>query len=167
MSDRPAWLPEELHYGDYNGDWDRFLADVYAVFERDFKQSKPHYQGQTVVFDSKIENGKEAAFWHIMQREDPKLHQKVPDFRRCERMPWPRPMLNNSTDSTVSVWENNRYGQTRVLIWLEYFDYLVVLVKKSKVMVLVTAYCTDIPSMHRDLIRERDEYYQKKQKPPC
>lgn len=167
MSDRPAWLPEELHYGDYHGDWERFLSDVYAVFERDFKQSKPSYQGRLIIFDSKIENAKEAAFWHIIQREDPKSHEKVPDLRRCERMPWPRPMIEHPADSAISVWENIRNKQTRVLIWLEQLDYLVVLARMPKVTILVTAYCTNIPSMHADLIQERDEYYQKMQKPPC
>lgn len=167
MSARPSWLPEELHYGDYDGDWERFLSDVYGIFERDFKRSKPYYRGQAIPFDSKIENDKEAAFWHIVQREDPKSHEKVPDLRRCERMPWPRPMIDHPSDSVVSVWENVRNKQTRILIWLEQLDYLVVLVKKPKVTILVTAYCTDIPSMHTDLIRERDEYYQKMQKPPC
>jgi hypothetical protein len=33
-------------------------------------------------------------------------------------------------------------------------------------MVLVTAYCTDIDHTRQKLIKERDEYRQKKQKPP-
>lgn len=166
MSDRPAWLPEELHHSDYEGDWDRFLADVYAVFERDFKQSLPVFQGYSINFDKRIQNGKEAAFWHIIQREDLKTHEKLPDFKRCERISWVRSLIEHSSDSTVSVWENNREGKTSVLIWLQQLDYLVIMRKRPTVIILVTGYCTDITSMREKLIKERDEYYQKMQKPP-
>jgi hypothetical protein len=166
MCDRPAWLPEELHYNDYDGDWDRFLADVYAVFVRDFKQSKPSYQSFPITYDANIEDGKEAVFWHIIQREDSHAGIRVPDFERCERIPWPRPMIEHPADSAISVWENIRNRQTRVLIWLEQFDYLVVLAKRPKAIILVTAYCTDFAYTRKKLIKERDEYCKKMQKPP-
>jgi len=166
MSDRPAWLPEELHFKDYNGDWDRFLSDTYAVFERDFKQSKLSYESYPITFDTNIEDGKEAVFWHIIQREDCQAGIRVPDFRRCERIPWPRPMIEHPADAAISIWENNRTRQTRVLIWLERLDYLIVLARRPKVVVLVTAYCTDIDHTRQKLIKERDEYRQKMQKPP-
>ena len=58
-----------------------------------------------------------------------------------------------------------RPRQTRVLIWLENLDYIVVLAERPREMILVTAYCTDIKSQRKKLEKERDEYY-KMQKPP-
>jgi len=159
MSDAPEWLPEALRYSDFNGDWDKFLAAVYGIFERDFKKSRPRYEGRPVTYDSSLEDGKEAAFWHIIQGG------REPDLRRCERIPWPRPMIEHPADAALSIWKNERKNQTRVLIWLEELDYIVVLTERPRVMVLVTAYCTDIKSQREKLRKERDEYYEM-QKPP-
>lgn len=161
----PSWLPAALVYNDFKGDWSKFLSAVYAVFERDFKNSKPTYQKLPVSYDAKLEDGKEAVFWHLICRDDIKTNNRELDLRRCERMPWLRPIIEHSTDSTISIWKNRRQRKTSVLIWLEALDYLVVLVEKTKYMILVTAYCTDIKSKRNKLIKERNEYY-KMQKPP-
>ena len=170
MSNPPDWLPEALRYSDFNGDWDKFLATIYEIFERDFKSSRPSYGNCPVTYDSSLEDGKEAAFWHITSSVDPATKNRVPDLRRCERVPWPRPMIEHPTDSAVSIWKNerkrpHRKSQTRVLIWLEELDYIVVLVDRPREMVLVTAYCTDIKSQRAKLRKERDNYLQM-QKPP-
>jgi len=168
---QPSWLPDALRYSDFDGDWERFLATVYQIFERDFKQSRPSYEGRTVVPDTRIEDGKEAGFWHMTCRYEPRTQAREMDLRRCERIPWPRPMIEHSADKSLSVWKSerkkpSRSRQTRVLIWLENLDYVVVLAERPRAMILVTAYCTDIKSHKEKLRKERDEYY-KTQKPPA
>ena len=164
------WLPDPLRYSDFEGDWEGFLNTVYQIFERDFKQSRPSYEGRTVVHDARIEDGKEAAFWHMTCRYESKTRNREMDLRRCERTPWPRPMIEHPADKAVSVWKSERKKprgprQTRVLIWLENLDYIVVLAERPRQMILVTAYCTDVKSHKKKLRKERDEYY-KMQKPP-
>jgi hypothetical protein len=166
----PSWLPDALRYADFNGEWDRFLDTVYQIFERDFKKSKPVFQNYPVTHDSRIEDGKEAVFWHITCRDDSRTGDRELDIRRCERIPWPRPMIEHPTDTAISIWKNERkktntQRQTRILIWLEDLDYIVILSERPKTMVFVTAYCTDIASQKERLKKERDEYY-KMQKPP-
>jgi len=164
----PVWLPPALSFG---GHWETFIETVYQVFEQDFKHSRPSFRGLAVHHDSRIEDGREVGFWHIVQRDDATAGERVPDLKRCERIPWPKPTIDHSTDSTVSVWENERktsrhYGlQKRVLIWLEEADYLVVMTAKEKFMILVTAFRVDDDSYKEKLRNERDEFY-KKQKPP-
>lgn len=170
MKSRPPWLPEELQYADYSGDWDKFLEAVYKIFECDFKSSCPKYKGLPLIYDSKLELGKEMAFWHLIQRHDCRAQDRVPDLRRCERIPWPKPIIEHPSGEAVSVWKNkrkkpNRRLQIRVLLWLEKLDYIVVLAERPKGMVLITAYCTDIKSHREKLIKERDNYL-KMQKPP-
>jgi hypothetical protein len=170
MTERPKWLPKELIYADYGGDWDKFLMDVYKIFECDFKNSLTKYEGLPVYYDSTLEDGKERVFWHLIQRQDCKVEDRVPDLRRCERIPWPKPTIEHPKDKDVSLWKNERKGkkaghQTRVLLWLENLDYLVILRERSTKMILITAYCTDIPSHRAKLIKERDAYL-KMQKPP-
>lgn len=165
MNNPPEWLPQALKYGEYKGNWYKFLADVYRIFERDFKQSRPNFEGYPVTHDSKIENGKEATFWHIVERTDPIAKERVPDIRRCERIPWPRPIIEHSTDIALSVWRNKRKREIRVLIWMENLDYIVILAEKPQERVLITAFCTDIKSQCHKLRKERDKYIQM-QKPP-
>ena len=170
MSNAPEWLPAALRYSDFDGDYDRFLAVVYEVFERDFRQSPPHYHKCPVSYDSLIEDGKEAAFWHITSGFDRRTGKRELDLRRAERIPWPKPMIEHCADRAISVWRNERIRekgarQTRILIWLEKLDYLVVLAEVKRLIVLVTAYCTDSNHRRRKLRKERDEYY-RMQKPP-
>jgi len=170
MSDTPEWLPVALRYGDFDGDYDGFLTAVYGVFERDFKQSRPHYHNNPISYDSRMEDGKEAAFWHITSSFDSSTGNRELDLRRAERIPWPSPMIENCADEAVSVWRNERIRkkgakQTRTLIWLEEMNYLVVLAEMPRVTMLITAYCTDSRPQCRKLQKERDEYY-KTQKPP-
>ena len=165
MISRPPWLPEELRYDDYKGDWNKFLEAVYGVFERDFKHSCPRYKGFLLVYDSRLEAGKEMAFWHLIQRHDCRAQDRIPDLRRCERIPWPKPIIENSVDTRVSVWGKRIKREIRTHIWLEALDYIVVLYEKPRVVVLVTAYCTDIESQRRKLRKDREKFIEM-QKPP-
>lgn len=162
---KPSWLPDALRYGDFGGDWDKFLAAVYAVFERDFKQSRPNYEERPVAYDCRMENGKEVAFWHITSSINPNTGDRVPDLRRCERIPWPRPMIEHPNDKELAVWRNKRKRDTRVLLWLEKLDYLVVLADRPRTIVIVTAYCTDRKHTRTKLRKERERYLEM-QKPP-
>ena len=170
MSNAPEWLPPALKYNDFAGDYSKFLAVVYEIFERDFKQSKPHYHNRPISYDSRIEDGKETAFWHITSSNDRSTGNRELDLRRAEHIPWPKPMIENCTDKAVSVWKNKKIrkkgaAQTRILVWIEELDYLVVLAEMKRLTVLITAYCTDSNHQRRKLRKERDEYYEM-QKPP-
>jgi len=125
--------------------------------------SHPRYETYPVVCDRTIEDGREAAFWHIIQRDSNTAKARVPDLRRCERIAWPRRIIENSSKPVVSLWQTNRPRKggspdVRILLWIEHLDYLVVLAKKKSVAVLVTAYCTDLEHQRKKLRRERDNY---------
>ena len=162
---KPSWLPDPLQYSDFNGNWERFIEAVYRIFEGDFKESRPSYNERSLTFDSRIEQGKEVAFWHIVSSIDPNTKDRVPDLRRCERIPWPRPIIEHPDDDVLMVWKNKRGRDTRVLLWLEKLDYLVVLSEKSRAVIIVTAYCTDRRHTRAKLVKDRDRYL-KMQKPP-
>jgi hypothetical protein len=170
MIDTPDWLPAALNYGDFKGNYSYFLEQVYQIFVEDFINSIPHFQGSPLIYDSRLEDGKEAAFWHIICRDNAITKKRELDIRRCERIPWPCPIIEHSTRAVVSVWRNERKKtnlkrQTRILLWLESMNYIVVLAEKPRRIVFITAYCTDLKSQREKLRKERDEY-RKKQKPP-
>lgn len=165
MTELPVWLPEPINYASYGGDWSRFLADVYVKFRGDFVETRPTFRGRPVVHDSWLSEGKEEAFWHVISEADPETGGRVPDLRRCERVPWIRAIIENTRAQQVSVWRNKRRRGTRTLLWLEALDFLVVLAERRRVVVLITAYCTDHAHTRQKLAKERD-VYRRKQAPP-
>lgn len=103
MTSRPRWLPKELSYADYKGAWEEFLSVIYDIFSKDFKESQPQYEGRKIVCDTRIEFGKEVGFWHLVQRDDISAGERLPDIRRCEHIPWPKPLIDHSKEASVSV----------------------------------------------------------------
>ena len=143
MSNPPDWLPEALRYGDFGGDWEKFFATIYEIFERDFKHSRPYYRGKPLIYDSTIEDGKEVTFWHVTTSIDKSTGERLPAFRRAERISWIRPIIEHSDDKALKVWRNKRGRETRVLLWLEELDFLLILREKPQKAFLLTAYCID------------------------
>ena len=153
---QPSWLPDALRYSDFDGDWERFLTTVYQIFERDFKKSRPGYRGFPLSYDSRLEDGKEAVFWHLISQYNERTGNREMDLRRCERIPWPSPIIEHSQDKQLSVWKNKRGKEIRILLWLEAMDYLVVLKESRNTVILLTAYCTDRDHTRNRLRRERN-----------
>jgi len=153
---RPSWLPDALRYSDFDGDWEKFLTTVYQTFEHDFKKSRPRYRGFPISYDSKIEDGKEVVFWHLTSQYDKKTRNREMDLRRCERIPWPSPIIKHSQDKQLSAWKNKRGKEIRILLWLESMDYLVVLKESRNTVILLTAYCTDRDHTRNKLRSERE-----------
>lgn len=103
----------------------------------------------------------EECFWHLVTRKDQGSGERLPDFRRAERLPWCIPILHNIQDPAVKSWryrEGN--GRMRTYAWLEAGDYVVILEPKMKrigvVAFLITAYHLDGESMRRSM-RKRYE----------
>ena len=141
MSSTPEWLPTII---EFTGDWEVFIQNIYDVFKKDFKDSRPAFDSVPVLFNKWIDPndkyGYEEGFWHITSKDewdfDPrtkkKIKKRVPDFRRAERVPWCRPVIENNSDSAILFWdylEGN--GRTNTYIWLKEHDYLVILEKRT------------------------------------
>lgn len=101
---------------------------------------------------------KVATFWHIIS-EGPIEEERLPDIRRCERIRWPRAIIENSEDAGIKVWENENKGEKRVCLWLEQQEYLVVLGFRGVNYVLWTAYCVTEQHRKRKLQREYESYH--------
>ena len=166
MSLLPDWLPSLILLEDYAGNWDRYLAEVYGVFYGDFRSSRPIFGGQAVKYDDRLQNGKETAFWHMISEEDKATGQRLPDLRRCERIRWVRTVIEHIDDERVSVWENERHGRKRIVLWMEEQDYLVVLEERPKGYFLLTAYRTNREHTRRKLRRDRERAQRKSKRRP-
>lgn len=154
----PEWLPGLVLLGDCGGNWQRYLNALYEFFKKDFVESQPVFEGKRLGLKRHpMSDGKEATFWHMIS-EGEEEKERIPELRRCERIRWPRPIIENSHDNVVKVWSNIRQGEERVCLWLESQEYLVVLAARKGYTLPWTAYMVDQPHRKRKLQKEYENY---------
>lgn len=164
MKDYPLWLPKLVLLADYDGDWDAYEDAIYDYFLTELVKEKLEYLGLRISLRRQPEyKNKHFSFWHVTSTGE-KESERIPDFRRCERIRWIRAIIENHSDPVVKVWENRRRKETAVCFWLEDEQYLVVLGKRSEYWLLKTAYMTNYRHTQDKLRKEYNEF--KKLVPP-
>jgi len=157
------WLPSLLRLEDFDGDWERYINEVFSVFYRDFVSSQPKFQNRWVRCRRDLIRGKEAGFWHCTSDGADEFN-RIPDLRRCERIGWIRAVIEHYQEDKVDCWANDRRGEKRWLLWLNE-EFLVILAERTRkrdgfrYFQLITAYCTDEENRKAKLRKERDGYY--------
>lgn len=145
MSD--AWLPDLLLFKDSNGDWKVYLEKLHQQFLQDFEYSKPTWPSKRVGLKRHPEyDGKSATFWHMIS-EGESEQDRTPDFRRCERIAWPRPIMDEfdhsspgATTCRIHWWCETRRGEVRYMLALDDFSYLVVVADRGEFVLPWTAF---------------------------
>ena len=157
----PHWLPPLVLLGDSQGNFEKYLDAVYACFVRDFVHSQTIFQGWSVLLKRHpMALEREATFWHLISSGKEEA-DRLPDVRRCERISWPRAIIDHASDPLIKCWENQRRGETRVLLWLETVKYLVILARRERYYLLWTAYQTEREHTIRSLQREYERALKK------
>ena len=158
MSGTPDWLPPLVLFSDSGGDWQSYLETLYAWFKRDFIDSKPVFQGQRLGLKRyPLSQCKEATFWH-MTSEGSDEESRTPDLRRCERIRWPKPVIEHDADPTIKIWCNQRGREKRICLWFVQENYLVVLADRGEYILPWTAYLVEKPHQQRKLTKEYEDY---------
>ena len=148
------WLPSIATLADYQGAWKDYLEAIYEHFHRDFVRSKPHYTGKRFALKRHpMVDQKEATFWHLIS-EGSIESERIPDLRRCERIRWPRIMIEAIGTDDVHVWRNVRGRNHRILIAVDDFSYVVVLEDREDYVMLWTAYPVEHAHSRRKLAKE-------------
>lgn len=146
-------------FDDHGGDWCRYLDALYAWFKQDFIDSKPTFQGRRLGLKRHpMTHGREATFWHIIS-EGQDEENRIPDFRRCERIRWPKPIIEREADLAIKFWRNRRGREERVCLWLVQENYLVILADRGEYILPWTAYLVEQSHRQRKLQREYEEYW--------
>lgn len=163
------WLPGLMLYEDYDNSWKKYEQALYESFCEDFIESKPQFQGKNVAIRRyPIEYGKEEAFYHITCQDYYKNDNRVPDFRRCERIKWVRKFIENyacnreecKECSGIKTWEEIHKNRTRIHILFEEERFIVVIEKRDIYYLLVTAYYFD----HKHTLNKKLKKYKEYQK---
>lgn len=158
MNDNYMQLPDLITLEEYGGDIITYLEAVYAVFKADFVDNKPTFQGKRLGLKRyPLIEGKEYTFYHFTHDGDIET-QRLPNMRRLERMPFPKPMINNSTHSYLKVWRNKRGKSNRILIFHEAESYLVVLDDRGDYILPWTAYLIEHKNRRERLLVEYEDW---------
>jgi hypothetical protein len=153
VTEKIDWLPPLVLLEEYGGNWDQYLND-----------SRPTLKGMRVALKRHpIEKGKEATFWHLIS-EGKSEKDRLPDLRRCERIRWPRPIIEHDDDPAIKFWVNERRGEKRICLWFEEEEYLVILAKRHGYVIIWTAYV--VTKTHTKVKLKKEHEACKKLKPP-
>jgi hypothetical protein len=82
---------------------------------------------------------------------------RTPDLRRCERMPWARPTIENAEAYGIRFWEQERNGKHRICIWLDTDDgdnYFVILDVRKTFVLLWTAFYAGFSHQLKKKVKE-------------
>lgn len=154
----PLTLPALIELEQHGGDWAVYLDAVYQLFRRDFIDSKAVFRRYRIgVKRHPIEDGKEATFWHLISSGKDEA-SRIPDLRRCERIAWPRTIIDNSVSPKLKVWQNRRKGEDRILILHEAERFLVVLSVRRGYVLLWTAFLVERDHRLKKLLNEYGEF---------
>lgn len=157
-----TWLPPLVLFDDYNRDWNEYLEGMYEFYKKDFILDRPLFQNKKLsVKRHPIKDGKEITFWHVIQEgvgddED----DRVPEFRRCERIRWPKPVIEHFESEGIKIWEKKHKGETRICIWYEKCEYIVIIAKRKGYNLFWTAYPVFRGHTKRKFCKEYKRYKQ-------
>jgi hypothetical protein len=152
------WLPETVCLTSFEGNWDKFFKAVYEVFEKDFVLSKPFFRGRKLGLKRHPEyDGKSATFWHMIS-EGHSESERMPDLRRCERMSWPKPVIENSKEKELRVWAEPKGSNQRIYLWFEKEGYLVVLEDRHTYLLPWTAFYVEKEHQKRKYMKRCERF---------
>ena len=127
MSDN-CWLPDLVFFDDYNNNWNNYQDAIYNIFKADLVDTPPSFEDKIIKIRwQPIEYDKPEAFFHVTCQDYKKDGERLPDFRRCERIRWVKAFIQNyKCDSSlcgncdgVKVWKEPYQSKIRVHILLE------------------------------------------------
>jgi len=157
-------LPPLVLLEDSTGDWFKYVDLVYAYFCGDFVRDRPTYRGTRLGLKRySLTQGKEVTFWHMISAGKVES-ERTPELRRCERIRWPRPLIEQCQRDGVKVWEEERSAsERRIHLWLEDHDYVVVLARRRagtthEYLLPWTAYVVDSGHSRKNLQRRFEKW---------
>ncbi len=141
----PEWLPEMASVDPWT---EATYEMLYRIFCRDIRDGSLKYANHDVWIFREMEDGKEKIFWHLTSRDKkperiPRRkkkffpadleyaeHERLPDLRRCERLPWIKPLIEHPTEPEVLAWDYEEgYKTIKTYIWIRNYDFVVIMKK--------------------------------------
>ncbi len=169
MTQLPEWLPTLVNFKDYGGKWEPYCEVLYEYFKHDFIESRPKFGGRMIQLKRHpLFQGKEATFWHITH-EGIIENQRTPDLRRCERIRWPRPIIErpiieHNCNGVIRCWPEKKGKDESIVLWIHELDYVVILRVRKGYILLWSAYYISYDNKKRQLLKKYEEYIKNAEK---
>lgn len=179
MSREHCWLPpiKPFPHESFNVDsYREYESSLYKEYRRQFWETHPMFEGKRVqVRRSPIIDGYEESFVHFTCKNYDGAENREPDFRRCERLHWIRPVIEHylckqTCDENcegIKTWEEPYKNTVRVNFLFEEERYLVVLEKRESYCLLITAYYLDYENTLRKHLKKYEAYKKAEDAPGC
>jgi len=151
-------FPDLLYFEDYSGNFPNYFSAVYTVFENHFIKSNPSFHGVRVSAQKfPLVDGIHRTFYHITHEGDDETN-RLPDFRRMERIRFPKFCIDSCPHEHLLIWKNQRGRDTRILIFNEGEGFLTVLTERKGYNLFWTAYYIEQNHRKKKLIKEYEDY---------
>lgn len=152
------WLPPLCLECDF-AHWQSYQDALYEHFQNDFIHSPPRFKGCDFRLKRfPLIRGLHATFWHLISTGEGTAEDRQIRIERCERIRWPRAMIDRLGTSDIRTWQAERYGETRIQISLPDFSYLAVLAVRTGYVLLWTAFDVEYDHQRLRLEKEHDAY---------
>jgi len=141
---------------------------VYRIFIELYEQSRLFFRSVKVTMKHyPPEYDKRSGFYHLTCENYDQTgneEDRIPNLDRYRKIKWADQLISYcETDGCENflVWENERKGNTNVLLYCKDIDYLVVLGKRQNYFLLVTAYPIHYDHTRDKLMKEYARYKSK------
>jgi len=143
MADQPDFLPPMINL---DGTFEEIIERLYEVFRKDFMENRAKHLRRNVAYNGIINEysqGKVEGFWHVITCDDSTTATRLIDYRRAERLPWSKPLMENPYHGEIKFFfydEGDSRKGIRHYIWLERYNFVVVLQRRKSHYVWVTSF---------------------------
>ena len=155
-------LPPLILFEEHNGDWKLYQEALYKIFKATILNRFSFLNFPVKCAYLPPVEGMHQCFWHLITKnptQSKNEEERLPDFRRSEKIKWIPHILNNYMDSQVCCWESRRGSNIHTILWLKQERYMIILSKRKKYYLLKTAYVHSVGKTitnENDMKRSRD-----------
>lgn len=152
-------FPDLILFDDFGGNFLNYINALYKIFNSDFIQSTPIYNERKVSVRKYPEmDGMHKTFYHITHQGENE-NNRIPDFRRMERIKFPRFVIDNYKHEEILIWKNKRNNEVRIVLFNERENYVLILSeRKNDYYLFITAYYIEQEHRKRKLLKEYEIY---------
>lgn len=155
-------LPEIIELSQFGGNYKSYIDAVYDIFYNDFIKNNAYFGKHILKLKfNPIFQDRAYTFYHMTHKGE-KEDEREPDLRRCERIGWAKPCVENVLNWNLKFWRQNRKNsENRVCILLdvsEDFDYFVILEVRETYVLLWTAFVSTYSHETNKKIKEYNNW---------
>lgn len=155
-------FPDLISFDEYGGDFPSYFEAVYLIFKNDFIKTHPIYDGSKVSVRKYPEvDGMHQTFYHITHEGKDEANRQ-PDFRRLERIRFPKFIIENFSHDEILIWKNKRGKDERTVLFNVAENFIVILTDRQDYYLFITAYYIEAEHRKRKLLKEYEAYIKAK-----